>query len=140
MSKISDFLNMTESSNQTDIEFLTQKINAETPEYGEAYPFDFFTRDDKNNIIAGANGFVIYGVIYTDQLWVDSAYRKKGLARDLMEKIHQFGIKEGCKKASVSTMSFQNAQSFYEKLEYQVDFERHGHIKSSSCFFMSKNL
>ena len=122
------------SPNQDDIEFLTQKINAETPEYGEAYPFAFFTRHDDGNIVAGANGFVIYGVIYTDQLWVDSSYRKQGLARVLMEKVHQFGLAEGCKKASVSTMSFQKAQSFYERLGYQIDFERDGHVNKSRFF------
>jgi GNAT superfamily N-acetyltransferase len=125
---------------QADIEFLTQKINTETDAYGTAYPFGFFTRDDENNIIAGVNGYVIYGVIYTDQLWVDSAYRKQGLACALMEKVHQFGLSEGCKKASVSTMSFQKARSFYEKLGYQVDFERDGYVNHSRCFFMSKNL
>jgi hypothetical protein len=57
-----------------------------------------------------------------------------------MEKVHQFGLAEGCTKAFVSTMSFQKAQSFYDKLGYQVDFERHGHVNNSTCFFMSKNL
>ena len=125
---------------QSDIEFLTQKINAETPAYGAAYPFAFFTRDKNNNMIAGANGDVIYGTIYTDQLWVDPAFRNRGIARELMEKIHQFGLKEGCSMASISTMSFQKARGFYEKLGYQVDFERHGHVNNSSCLFMSKNL
>ena len=128
------------SPNPIDVEFLTQKINAETPEYGEAYPFSFFTRDDDNHIIAGANGYVIYGGIYTDQLWVDRAYRNQGLARVLMEKVHQFGLTEGCRKASVSTMSFQKARDFYEKLGYQVNFERTGHVNESSCYFMSKNI
>jgi ribosomal protein S18 acetylase RimI-like enzyme len=129
-----------QSPSQADIEFLTEKINAETPEYGAAYPFAFFMRDEKNNIISGANGYVIYGVIYTDQLWVDNAFRNQGLARQLMDKIHAFGSREGCTMASVSTMSFQHAKSFYEKLGYQIDFERHGHVNNSTCFFMSKNL
>lgn len=30
----------------TDIDFLTQKINQETPEYGAAHPFAFFIRDE----------------------------------------------------------------------------------------------
>jgi hypothetical protein len=47
-----------------DIKFLTQKINQETSECGEAYPFAFFIRDDDSKIIAGANGFAIYGAIY----------------------------------------------------------------------------
>ncbi|MCH9689190.1 MAG: GNAT family N-acetyltransferase [Gammaproteobacteria bacterium] len=128
------------SPNQADVEFLTQKINAETSAYGEAYPFAFFIRDDQHTIIAGANGYVIYGVIYTDQLWVDNAFRHQGFARALMKKIHQLGLNQQCTKASVSTMSFQKAQPFYEKLGYQVDFERHGHVNNSSCFFMSKDL
>ncbi len=53
-----------------DIDFLTHKINEETPEFGEAHPFAFFIRDEKNQIIAGCNGSVIFGSIYTDQLWV----------------------------------------------------------------------
>jgi len=131
---------LTQSPHQHDIAFLTQKINAETPEYGAAYPFAFFTRYDDGSIVAGANGCVIYGKVYTDQLWVEPVFRNQGLARELMEKVHQFGLREGCTMASISTMSFQKAVPFYEKLGYQVDFERHGHVNGSSCFFMSKNL
>ena len=44
-----------------DIDFLTHKINQETPEFGEAHPFAFFIRDEKNQIIVGCNGSVIFG-------------------------------------------------------------------------------
>ena len=43
-------------------------------------------RDDDSKIIAGANGFVIYGAIYTDQLWVDKDYRGQGFAKKLWIK------------------------------------------------------
>jgi ribosomal protein S18 acetylase RimI-like enzyme len=42
--------------------------------------------------------------------------------------------------ATVSTMSFQGARDFYEKLGYQIDFERKGYIQESRCFFMKKVL
>jgi len=71
-----------------DIDFLTQKINQETPEFGEAHPFAFFIRDEKNKIIAGYNGSVIFGSIYIDQLWVHPAHRKNGLGHKLMEAVH----------------------------------------------------
>ena len=51
-----------------DIDFLTHKINQETPEFGSAYSFAFFIRNEKNQIIAGCNRSVIFGSIYTDQL------------------------------------------------------------------------
>jgi GNAT superfamily N-acetyltransferase len=124
----------------SDIDFLTQQINQETAEYGEAYPFAFFIRDDEAHIIAGANGFVIYGAIYTDQLWVHKGHRGQGFARKIMDKVHEFGALEGCKIATVQTMSFQGAQAFYEKLAYVQDFKRTGYVNSSNCIFMRKAL
>ena len=130
----------TKNASPSDTSFLTKQINQETPEYGEAYPFAFFMRDDAAEIIAGANGFVIYGAIYTDQLWVNKDYRGQGFAKKIMDKVHEFGQLEGCKIATVQTMSFQGAQVFYEKLGYVQDFKRTGYINSSNCIFMRKAL
>lgn len=123
-----------------DIDFLTQKINQETPEFGEAHPFAFFIRDERNQIIAGCNGSVIFGSIYTDQLWVHPAHRKNGLGHQLMEAVHDYGRRSGCSMATVATMSFQGAKSFYEKLGYVTDFERQGYTQNSRCLFMRKKL
>jgi len=123
----------------TDIDFLTQKINQETPEFGSAYPFAFFIRES-NEIIAGCNGSVIFGSIYTDQLWVHPDRRKHGLGHQLMEAVHDYGRRSGCSMATVATMSFQGAKTFYEKLGYVSDFERQGYTENSSCHFMRKEL
>ncbi len=123
-----------------DIDFLTQKINQETPDFGEAHPFAFFIRDESNQIIAGCNGSVIFGIIYTDQLWVHPAHRKNGFGHKLMEAVHDYGRRSGCSMATVATMSFQGAKSFYEKLGYVSDFERPGYTQNSSCYFMRKEL
>jgi GNAT superfamily N-acetyltransferase len=123
-----------------DIDFLTKKINQETPEFGEAHPFAFFIRDEKNQIIAGCNVSVIFGSIYTDQLWVHPDYRKNGLGHQLMEAVHDYGLKSECSMASVATMSFQGAKTFYEKLGYVSDFERQGYTRDSSCIFLKRSL
>lgn len=122
-----------------DLDFLTQKINEETTNYGSAYPFAILVRDEQGIMIAGCNGSVIFGSIYTDQLWVESAYRKKGVGRKLMEAVHAFGRQQGCTLATVSTMSFQ-VPNFYQKLGYKVDFSRQGYDKGSTCIFLSKPL
>lgn len=127
-------------SDHADINFLTQKINAETLQYGTAYPFGFFIRDEMNQIIAGCNGSVIYGAIYTDQLWVAPSHRKLGLGRELMEKVHDYGHKQHCKIATAMTMDFQQARGFYEKLGYICDFERHDYVKGAICYFLKKLL
>jgi GNAT superfamily N-acetyltransferase len=133
-------IELTKSPVATDIDFLTQKINQETHEFAEAYPFAFFIRDERNQIIAGCNGSVIFGSIYTDQLWVHPDHRKKGLGHQLMEAVHDYGRRSGCSMASVATMSFQGAKAFYEKLGYVIDFERPGYRQNSSCLFMRKEL
>lgn len=123
-----------------DIDFLTQKINQETPELGEAYPFAFFVRDENNQIIAGCNGSVIFGSIYTDQLWVHPNHRGNDLGHKLMAGVHDYGRKNGCSMAIVATMSFQNTKAFYEKLGYAVDFERSGYTQNSKCIFLKRSL
>ena len=130
----------TSTPTSADIDFLTQKINKETPEFGEAHPFAFFVRDEHNQIIAGCNGSVIFGSIYTDQLWVHPDHRRSGLGHKLMGEVHDYGRKSGCAMATVATMSFQGAKSFYEKLGYVVDFERPSYTQNSSCYFMRKEL
>lgn len=133
-------MELTTSPIATDIDFLTQKINREAPEFGEAHPFAFFIRDVNGNIIAGCNGSVIFGSVYTDQLWVHPDHRKNGLGYQLMEAVHDYGHKSGCTMATVATMSFQGAKTFYEKLGYASDFERPGYTQNSSCHFMRKEL
>ncbi len=63
------------SSKAEDIEYLTQKIDEEIKEYGSSLPFLFFIKNKDDQIIAGCNGCIIFGCIYTDQLWVDPDYR-----------------------------------------------------------------
>ena len=121
-------------------DFLTQKINQETPDFGSAHPFAFFVNDEKNQIIAGCNGSVIFGSIYTDQLWVHPEHRGKGLGHKLMAQVHDYGRKNQCAMATVATMSFQGAKAFYEKLGYVVDFERAGYTQNSSCIFLKRSL
>ncbi len=129
-----------ETPDEQDINYLTHRLNEETPYRDGPKPFAFFIRDNANTIIAGCSGEIMFGSIYTGSLWVHPAYRKQGLARQLMEKVHHHGYAMGCHIASVLTMSFQSARGFYEKLGYECDLERHGYIGNSSCLFLKKQL
>jgi GNAT superfamily N-acetyltransferase len=133
-------IEFTEQPNSTDLDFLTQKINQEIKGFGSAYPFAFFVRDETDKVIAGCNGSVIFGCIYTDQLWVDIKYRNKGLGTKLMGAVHDYGRQSGCTMATVATMSFQDAEAFYKKIGYAIDFERKGYTKGSRCLFLRKAL
>jgi GNAT superfamily N-acetyltransferase len=123
-----------------DIDFLTHKINEETKSFVTATPFAFFIRDKDGSITAGANGSLIFGSIYTDQLWVHRNHRKSGYGTKLMEVIHEYGRQSKCAISTVNTMNFQAAHEFYKKLGYKVDFERSGYHKNSKMLFMWKEL
>mgnify|MGYP000451079903 CR=1 FL=1 len=136
-------IEQTLSPDGCDVNFLTDQINKDSAKLGvneKSSAFAFFIRDEDERIVGGCNGFVIYGAIYTDQLWVDRDYRGQGFAKKIMAKVHEFGLLEGCKIATVQTMSFQGAQSFYEKLRYVQDFKRAGYVNGSNCIFMRKAL
>ncbi|MFK5953545.1 MAG: GNAT family N-acetyltransferase [Desulfobacterium sp.] len=130
---------ITESPGTKDLDFLTKKINEEVTDQGAAYPFAIFAKDESGNVLAGCNGSVIFGSIYTDQLWVDAEYRKRGIGRLLMEHVHSYGLAKGCVMTTVATMSFQ-VPDFYLKLGYRIDFSREGYINGSTCIFLSKKL
>jgi GNAT superfamily N-acetyltransferase len=123
-----------------DIDFLTLKIHEEVSGFGEWAPFGFFIKDTQGEIIAGCNGFVIFGIIYTDQLWVHPNHRKTGLGRQLMEQVHTYGSEKRCTMATVSTMSFQGALVFYEKLGYTLYYDLKGYIHDTSCYFLKLML
>ncbi len=131
------------SPKDEDIHFLTEKINQDASNKGikpEIHSFAFFIRDEKNDIIAGANGFVIYGSIYTDQLWVEENFRNQGLGKMLMEKIHEYGKEQSCKMATVSTLDFQEALLFYQRLGYKIDFVRDGYTNNFKVYFLKRNF
>ncbi len=136
-------IEFTQHPSTEDLQTLTNKINYEAAIRGvtsKASSFAFFMREEDGEIIAGCNGSIVYGAIYTDQLWVNPAYRSQGLGLALMEKIHSLGIESGCTMATVCTMDFQEVKHFYEKLGYICDFERQGYDHDAVCYFLKKNL
>lgn len=124
----------------SDLDILTQGINTENRHAGSAYPYAFFLKNEKGDIVGGCSGSVIFGEIYTDQLWVQVDFRGRGWGTLLMDRVHDYGREVGCTMATLCTMSFQNARAFYENMGYICDFERAGYANGSSCFFLRKIL
>lgn len=153
------------SPSTAEIDFLTEKINDESRARNissDAYPFGIFLRAKKGamtgtsktsaslsltssgqnvlDIVGGCNGSIVYGSIYTDQLWVHSEYRGKGFGKMLMEKVHELGKRKQCAFACVGTMDFQQAQEFYESLGYTKEFERLGYANGGKMIYLRKDI
>lgn len=133
-------LDFTLAPSSESIDWLTQNINDEPGTFSQAYPFAFFMRDGPKALVAGCNGSVIFGSIYTDQLWVAKDYRRRGLGKQLMEAVHTYGKSLGCLFATVNSMSFQHTRAFYESLGYSLEYERSGYAGGASCLFFKKYL
>ena len=101
--------------------------------------FAFFIRDENNKICGGCNGDILYGCLYISTLWVERSLRGKGYGTELMLSAEKLGKEKGCLFSAVNTMDWE-ALGFYQKLGYQIEFERHGFLKDSVFYFLRKNF
>lgn len=106
---------------------------------GPGKPFGFFIKNTSNKIKGGCSGYIFYGCLYLDFLWVDQSLRGKKLGTKLMENTEALAKENKCKFISVNTMDFE-ALDFYKKLGFIVEFERQGFEKDSKMYFLRKNL
>lgn len=118
---------------------LIENAKKKTPHATSTQGFAFFVRDKNNNIVAGVNGYTFYGCVYVDQLWVDDTLRGKGYGTELMQKAEKLGKERGCVFAAVNTMDWEGLD-FYNKLGYEVEFERHGFLMDSVFYFLRKKI
>lgn len=102
-------------------------------------PFAFLVADDTDTIYGGCNGYMYYGCLYIDQLWVDSAMRNQGWGIKLIQAAEELGQQKHCLFASVNTMDWE-ALGFYQKLGYSIEFKRTGYLNNSSLYFLRKDL
>lgn len=102
-------------------------------------PFAFFIQDESKQIKGGCSGFIFYGCLYVDLLWVDELLRGKNYGTRLMNEAEKLAEENKCHFLAVNTMDFE-ALDFYKKLGFHVEFERHGFDKGSIFYFLRKNL
>jgi GNAT superfamily N-acetyltransferase len=101
-----------------DTNFLWRKITdiaINTQGHKEHESFGFFMRDENKVIQGGCNGFIFYGCLYVDQLWVDEALRSQGLGTALMRSAEDLARQKKCLFVAVNTMHWE-ALDFYKKL------------------------
>lgn len=101
--------------------------------------FCFFCKDISGKIVGGVYGWIFYGCIHIDELWIEGIYRNQGLGSELITKAVEYGKINNCSFSSVNTMDFE-ARPFYEKHGYEVEFKRQGYDKNTSFYFLRKNL
>jgi ribosomal protein S18 acetylase RimI-like enzyme len=82
---------------------------------------------------------LFWGNLHIKYLIVEEKYRRKGIARSLMEHAFEYGIQKGCKFTFVETVSFQ-APEFYQKIGFRTELQRNGYAANASLYYLSKDL
>ncbi|MBD3610024.1 MAG: GNAT family N-acetyltransferase, partial [Gammaproteobacteria bacterium] len=78
-----------------------------------------FARDEHNRFLAGVYGWLQFGWLYIDLMWVDESLRKNGVGTHLMQELESLATDKGVSRAYLTTASFQGME-FYQKLGYEI--------------------
>ena len=105
----------------------------------EVKPLSCFAKSKAGDVVGGAIGRRWGACCELQQLWVDPAHRRSGIATRLVRKFEAHARRHGCTSFYLETFSFQ-APALYESLGYRVAYEHevypHGIVK----FVMVKRL
>jgi GNAT superfamily N-acetyltransferase len=94
---------------------------------------------DSGEVVGGLLGRTSFGLLYIDRFFLPEKLRKQGLGTRVIKAAEEEGVKRGCSRAVLSTLSFQ-APGFYQRQGWQVlgriDCDPPGHTR----FMMTKTL
>ena len=95
-------------------------------EAGSLQGFSFGNKQDialtayvDQNLIAAAEGTIIFDWLSINRLWVDENFRRQKLGTQLVAELEKIAKERGCLGCYLNTFDFQ-AQAFYEKLGYST--------------------
>lgn len=102
-------------------------------------PLAFTLFDAGGEFAGGLTGYLAYGWLFIDLLWVAERARSQNQGRALMLAAEEEGRARGCRHAWLDTFSFQ-ARAFYEKLGYVVFGELPDFPPGHQRYFLRKDL
>ena len=116
----------------------------------KAYNNQFWEVTDKPqySLTVNEDGCLVGGLVFSvfgdwlelEFLWVDQDFRGRGgVGKELLARAEAYAKDFGCKTAVVNTMSFQ-AKPFYEKNEYVLMYTQKNYPKTSSRYYLEKEL
>ena len=87
---------------------------------GSREKLDYVAKFSNGKIIGGINS-VLYsgGILRIDILWIDDAYRMKGIGSRLIKKVEEIAKQKGCGLIHLDSFDWQ-AKDFYLKHGYEV--------------------
>jgi GNAT superfamily N-acetyltransferase len=114
--------------------------NFEKAGYRDHRPLAILVRDpDNGEVVGGLLGRTSFGLLYVDRFFLPESLRKQGLGTRIIKAAEEEGLRRGCSRAILTTLSFQ-APGFYKRQGWQVlgqiECDPPGHTR----FLMTKTL
>jgi ribosomal protein S18 acetylase RimI-like enzyme len=104
---------------------------------GGVKPLACFASDVSGETVGGAIGRTWGACCELQQLWVDAAYRSRGIASRLLRQFERRAGERGCSVFYLTTLSFQ-APAFYRKRGYATLAEIAGYPDGITKHLMHK--
>lgn len=98
-----------------------------------------FIANDRGSFAGAIVAELFWGALHIKYVYVDEAYRGKGIGSQLMERALKYGRENKCLFAFVETMSFQ-ALDFYRKMGFELEFTRSGYKYDASFHYLRRTL
>jgi GNAT superfamily N-acetyltransferase len=112
-----------------DVRFLLESLyrhNVEQTRRDDGQEIAIFSRDEKEQIVAGLHGWTWGGWLKVNYLWVSAKERRQGRGQQLLLMAEAEARKRGCSHAVLNSFSFQ-APDFYRRLGYRI-------VSTLECF------
>lgn len=100
----------------------------------------YFIEDENAQRIAVIVGYLLYGSVLIDMLWVRKEHQRKGIGSKLVSILENYAVLQGATFAIVNTMEWWDAVPFYQSLGYEIEFVRHGYTNNAKQYSLRKNL
>ena len=107
-------------------ETMQQAVNSGFDNHSKAHASPPFKKErvcwqaleDTGHLVGVLTADILWDWVYIDELWVDQAFRSKGIGKMLMEKAEAYAIEQCTVGLWLWTQSWQ-APEFYKKLGYR---------------------
>lgn len=81
----------------------------------------YFVLEDDGKMKGAASVSIVTGTCLIKEIIVDESERKKGYGKELIKKIEEFALENGCPKVWAYSAVVYNAAGFYKKLGYSEE-------------------
>ncbi|MBP3540302.1 MAG: GNAT family N-acetyltransferase [Clostridia bacterium] len=96
--------------------------------------------EENGQIVAGLDACITtFKILYVSTMFVEEAYRRRGLGKRLMEELEKRAMAMGVNTIRLDTFSWQGKE-FYEALGYQVAGSYENTLDGYAEYFFVKRL